>query len=60
VTLSWPASYTGWYLQAQTNPLRSGLSNNWVTLPNSNTNNVFTFPLSPANGSVFYRMSSQP
>jgi fibronectin-binding autotransporter adhesin len=60
ITLSWPAIYTGWYLQAQTNARSVGLSNNWVTIPNSSTNNSFTFPLDPANGSVFYRMSLQP
>jgi len=60
VTLSWPANYTGWYLQAQTNPVTVGLSTGWVTIPNSSTNNSFTFPLDPANGTVFYRMSLQP
>jgi fibronectin-binding autotransporter adhesin len=60
ITLSWPTIYTGWYLQVQTNPTTIGLSNNWVTIPNSSTNNSFTFPLDPANGSVFYRMSLQP
>ncbi len=60
LTLSWPADYTGWCLQAQTNPITVGLSNHWVTIPNSSTTNSVTFPLDPENGRVFYRMSLQP
>jgi hypothetical protein len=40
------ASYKGWYLQAQTNPITVGLSTNWVTLTNSSTTNLVVFPWS--------------
>ena len=60
ITLAWPASYTGWYLQVQTNPITVGLSSNWVTLTNSSATNSVAFPLDAANGTVFYRMSLQP
>ena len=33
--LSWPQDHLGWRLQTQTNPLSTGLSANWVTVPNS-------------------------
>lgn len=56
LTLSWPADHTGWSLQAQTNSLSTGLSNNWVTIPGSTTTNQVTIPLNSLNGSVFFRM----
>jgi autotransporter-associated beta strand protein len=55
LTLSWPASHTGWSLQAQTNSLGIGLSTNWVTLGYETTNQV-TLPVHPANPAVFYRL----
>lgn len=55
LTLSWPASHTGWSLQAQTNVLGTGLSTNWVTLGYETTNQV-TLPVNPANPAVFYRL----
>ena len=60
LTLTWPDSYKGWYLQTQTNPISVGLSSNWVTLPNSGTTNSLTFPVDTASPTVFYRMSLRP
>lgn len=54
--LSWPASHTGWRLQAQTNNLNVGLSSNWATVPGSTTTNQISVPINPANGSVFFRL----
>ena len=54
--LTWPADHTGWRLQAQTNPLTTGLGTNWVAILNSNLDNHYTNILNAANGTVFYRM----
>ncbi|HEU5071717.1 MAG TPA: LamG-like jellyroll fold domain-containing protein [Verrucomicrobiae bacterium] len=56
LTLSWPADHTGWQLQVQTNPLAAGLGTNWFSVANSAATNVMEFPVSPADGSVFYRL----
>ena len=63
LTLSWPVAYTNgytnnWRLQAQTNTLAVGLSNNWVNVGYPLTTNRMSFPLSSTNGNgaVFYRM----
>ncbi|HYG24105.1 MAG TPA: autotransporter-associated beta strand repeat-containing protein [Verrucomicrobiae bacterium] len=56
MTLSWPASYTGWILQAQTNTLAAGLSTNWSDLPGSASVNSIMVPVNASNGAVFFRM----
>jgi autotransporter-associated beta strand protein len=56
IVLSWPADHIGWLVQAQTNNVSTGLGNNWVTIPGSDTVNAITNTINPANGSVFYRM----
>ena len=56
LTLSWPADHTGWQLQAQTNAPGVGLTTNWVDVAGSSATNQMSFTISPANGSVFYRM----
>jgi hypothetical protein len=56
MTLSWPATYTGWLLQVQTNNLSIGLGNNWVNVPGSATNYSMTFPMNPDNLAIFYRL----
>jgi hypothetical protein len=56
VTLSWPANYTGWQLQAQTNSLSVGLSNNWANVAGSSGTNKILIPINLANGCVFYRL----
>jgi autotransporter-associated beta strand protein len=55
LNLSWPASHTGWSLQAQTNTLGVGLATNWTTLGYENTNAV-SIPIDAANPTVFYRL----
>lgn len=59
LTLSWPSDHTGWQLQAQTNALSVGLNTNWVNVAGSTTTNELVMPISPANGSVFYRLIYQ-
>jgi len=54
--LNWPSNYTGWLLQAQTNPLVTGLDSNWVTISGSETNSSFLAPIHWANPAVFYRL----
>jgi autotransporter-associated beta strand protein len=59
--LSWPVDHTGYRLEAQTNTLANGLSNNWVDVdaqfaPPANTVNAVTIPVVNTNGSVFYQL----
>lgn len=56
LTLAWPASHIGWTLQAQTNTLNVGISNNWVDVPGTSTINSTNITINSANGTVFYRM----
>ncbi len=56
LTMSWPADQTGWTLQGQTNSPGTGITTNWVDVPASTTTNEVVIPVSPANGSVFYRL----
>ena len=54
--VAWPADYTGWTLQGQTNALSVGLNTGWTDVPGSTTTNRVYLPIDPANGSVFYRL----
>jgi hypothetical protein len=54
--LSWPLDHLGWRLQIQTNDLNQGFGTNWVTVPNSTNTCQTSFPVNPANGSVFLRL----
>ncbi|MBC8095012.1 MAG: autotransporter-associated beta strand repeat-containing protein, partial [Akkermansiaceae bacterium] len=56
LTLTWPADHTGWTLQTQTNSLSVGLGTNWVNVAGSAATNQVTFPISTANGAVFFRL----
>jgi hypothetical protein len=56
VTASWPATYVGWRLQSQTNPLTVGLSTNWQMVPGSTTTHSVTQPVNPASPTVFFRL----
>ena len=56
LTLQWPESHTGWRLQAQTNSLSAGLSDNWVDVTGSTSTNKMSFTVHPINGTVFYRL----
>lgn len=55
LSLSWPAG-SGLHLQAQTNSLANGLSNNWVNVGGVTGNSYSTTP-NPAKGAVFYRLA---
>jgi autotransporter-associated beta strand protein len=55
LTLSWPTDHIGWTLQAQTNPIGGGISNNWVNVVGSQTNNQIVAPVNPTNN-VFFRL----
>jgi autotransporter-associated beta strand protein len=56
LTLSWPTDHIGWRLQNQTNTIHTGLSTNWLNVPNSNLTNQMTFPIDADAGTVFYRL----
>ena len=51
--LSWPATHTGWRLEAQTNSLAD---TNWIEVADSIQTNRITLPLNPTNGAVFFRL----
>ena len=56
LTLSWPPDHQTWRLQVQTNSISTGLSTNWVAVPNSQNMTSITVTMNPTNGTVFYRM----
>jgi hypothetical protein len=58
--LTWPVNHIGWQLQAQTNGVSVGISNNWVNVVGSTTTNQVVVPIDPANGTVFYRLLYNP
>ena len=43
-------------LEAQTNAINVGLSNNWVLIPESLTTNEVSFTIDPAQPTVLYRL----
>jgi autotransporter-associated beta strand protein len=60
LTLSWPSGNTGWYLQAQTNSLSTGLNTNWVDVGGSSSVNSVNVTIDPTKPTVFYRLSQNP
>ena len=56
VNLSWPAIYTNWQLQAQTNSITSGLGTNWTTIPNIGSSNSYTSTINSTLKTIFYRL----
>ena len=54
--IDWPSDHLGWSLQVQTNAAGVGLSTNWFRVLGSDAVTEEVIPLSPANGSVFYRL----
>lgn len=56
LSLSWPATHTGWRLQAQTNSPESGLGVNWFDVIGSSATNSVSLPVDATKGSVFYRL----
>ena len=60
LVLNWPADHIGWQLQAQTNRVSVGLSNNWVNVSGTTGTNQVIIPVNPGNGTVFYRLMLVP
>jgi hypothetical protein len=58
LNLSWPAAWTGLYLQTQSRTNTLGLGTNWVTIPGSDALNAFSAPIQ-LNSNVFYRLAPQ-
>lgn len=56
LTLSWPASYLGWILQAQTNSLSVGISTNWFDVAGSGSVTSTNMTVNPSNPTVFFRL----
>lgn len=56
LTLRWPATHTGWRLQAQTNVTGAGIGAMWSDVPGSTATNRWTLPINALNGSVFVRL----
>jgi hypothetical protein len=56
LVLSWPTDHTGWTLQAQTNSLGVGLSNNWAVVAGSTGTNAVVMPIDSTKGTVFFRL----
>jgi hypothetical protein len=55
LSLSWPAG-EGWRLQAQTNSLTTGISNNWTYVTDGSVSST-NITVNPANPTVFYRLT---
>ncbi|MCC7374536.1 MAG: immunoglobulin domain-containing protein [Verrucomicrobiales bacterium] len=58
--VSWPTEHLGSLLQAQTNPLTTGLSATWWDLPGTDRVTATNLPIDAANPSVFYRLRQGP
>jgi fibronectin-binding autotransporter adhesin len=59
LTLSWPASHTGWVLQTQTNSRSIGLTmatNTWYDVAGSMSTNLVDIPVNKTNPTVFFRL----
>ena len=54
--LQWPASYTGWVLQYQTNTLTQGLGNNWLDVAGSQLTNQWSAQIQSTNPAMFFRL----
>ena len=58
LTLAWPASHLGWFLQTQTNSLSTGITTNWLDVVGSETGTNSVITMNPANPTVFFRLRS--
>ncbi|EEF63046.1 hypothetical protein [Pedosphaera parvula] len=58
LTLSWPSSNLGWYLQSQTNNLSAGINTNWVDVAGSQTGTNSVITIDPAMPTMFFRLRS--
>ena len=54
--IGWLSNHIGWLLQAQTNPISTGLGANWTAVAGSDGGNQYTNTINPANRSVFFRL----
>ncbi|MEI6193597.1 MAG: right-handed parallel beta-helix repeat-containing protein [Verrucomicrobiota bacterium] len=54
--LQWPANYTGWVLQCQTNSLTQGLGANWVDVAGSQLTNQWSVQIQSTNPAMFFRL----
>ena len=58
IDLSWGDGFSDYTLQVQTNPPGAGITTDWFTLENPNTNHLI-FQVDTNLGSVFYRLLRQ-
>jgi autotransporter-associated beta strand protein len=56
LTITWPEDHKNWILQAQTNTLGVGLSNNWYDVPGSAAGTNSVISINPKAPAVFYRL----
>lgn len=56
IQIEWPATHTGWRLEAQTNSLATGGGANWFTVAGGALTNQLFIPIHPASGSFFFRL----
>ncbi len=56
--VSWPATYTGWQLETQTNSLATGLGSTWSAVIGSLATNFISTPRSSENNGVFFRLAA--
>jgi autotransporter-associated beta strand protein len=56
LNISWPADHRGWILQAQTNSVNVGLSDNWHDVAGSDSVTNETMTINSTNPAVFYRL----
>ncbi|HOP98907.1 MAG TPA: glycoside hydrolase family 3 C-terminal domain-containing protein [Verrucomicrobiota bacterium] len=56
IKFSWPQTHFGWRLEAQTNPITSGLGREWFTVQGSDLTNQISVPVDGSNPSVFFRL----
>lgn len=59
ITLTWPTTHLGWQLQAQTNGLAVGISNNWTAIGGTELTNRADVKIDKSQPTVFYRLSNQ-
>jgi alpha-glucosidase len=57
LTVSWPATHTGWRLWVQSNSSATGLGSNWSEVAGAADTNLVISPVVPGVGSVFYRLT---
>jgi autotransporter-associated beta strand protein len=56
MTISWPTTHLGWFLQVQTNSLSTGLSTNWVDIAGTDGLTSKQVTIDAAAPTVFYRL----